>query len=348
MGAATGFAQGPEASADVVRRAVELAMQGVSADIANSVLLFVTSAFQPTSALLRAASRAANCTQVMGCVAPGIFTEQNSALHVPAAAALVLTGSLALQHQADIAVDYRLVLAAADVLAADWQDNEACRVGGIAASGMPVWRNARMAEDGYAEAGVYGAQGQVGVARGLMLRGEFRPVTAAQGHDVVFHGGKPALATLRQACGEATALNRIVACVAEDESAARQGHFSYLPVLGAQEESRSVTLAQPLAAGQWLCWTVRDEAEMARESETMMRDLKAAMPVADFGLFFCCLGRSPMLDVGSERDLQLLRQVFPGLPLIGFHGMGEVAPLSGVSRVLQHSAVLGLFKEGQV
>ena len=96
MPVATGFAQGPEANADVVRRAVELAMQGVSSDIANSVLLFVTSAFQLSPVLLRTASRVANCTQIMGCVAPGIFTETNSAIHVPAAAAMVLTEGIKL------------------------------------------------------------------------------------------------------------------------------------------------------------------------------------------------------------------------------------------------------------
>ena len=344
MGVATGFAQGPEANTDVVRRAVELAMQGVSSDIANSVLLFLTSAFQLSPALLRTASRVANCTQVMGCVAPGIFTETNSAIHVPAAAAMVLTGQLALQHQQGEA-GLRLALASADALSTDWQDSDASRLGGLTAPTMPVWRHGRVVEQGYTEAAIHGASGHVGLAHGLSRRGEFRPVTAVQGHELVFLGGKPALQTLQQACGLDVPLNRVAACVAEDEAAAAQGRVNYLPVLGAQEESRSVTLAQPLAAGQWVCWAVREDAEMLGDAESMMRDLKSAMPEADFGLFFCCLGRSPMLDIGSERDWQLLRKVFPGLPVIGFHGMGEIAPISAASRLLQHSAVLGLFEE---
>lgn len=33
------------------------------------------------------------------------------------------------------------------------------------------------------------------------------------------------------------------------------------------------------------------------------------------------------------------------MPIIGFYGNGEIAPIAGKSEMLQYSAVLGLFSE---
>ena len=44
-----------------------------------------------------------------------------------------------------------------------------------------------------------------------------------------------------------------------------------------------------------------------------------------------------------ERDLELMQNLLPDMPLIGFYGNGEIAPVNGVNEMLQYSAVLGLF-----
>jgi small ligand-binding sensory domain FIST len=36
------------------------------------------------------------------------------------------------------------------------------------------------------------------------------------------------------------------------------------------------------------------------------------------------------------------------LPLIGFYGNGEIAPIGGINELLQYSAVLGLFAKSNV
>lgn len=349
MNVATGFAQGHEPNAELVQRAVVQAMSGVRADIAGSVLLFLTSPFREPSHALKAAARAANCTQIMGCVAPGIFTEKESAINLPAAAAMVFTHGVALQCAPSAAAAHTLVLAGAGEIAAGWSDAGGTRFGVLTAAGMPLWRNGRIEAAGYCEASLQGVNGTVGVASGIRMLNTFNPVTAVQGHDLVFLGGKPALQTLQQAwptdAGELV-LNRLMACVAESEEAAARGQFQTLALMGANADHRSVTLSHPVASGLWLCWALRDTDQAERDYLQMLDQQQAALSAPpDFGLLFSCLSRSPLLDIGSERDLQLLRRRFSAMPLIGCYGMGEIAPVQGVSQLLQHAAVLGLFSE---
>jgi small ligand-binding sensory domain FIST len=40
-----------------------------------------------------------------------------------------------------------------------------------------------------------------------------------------------------------------------------------------------------------------------------------------------------------------LKKRYPGMPLIGFYGNGEIAQVNGQNQLLQYSAVLGLFAE---
>jgi small ligand-binding sensory domain FIST len=46
---------------------------------------------------------------------------------------------------------------------------------------------------------------------------------------------------------------------------------------------------------------------------------------------------------GVDQDLALLKSLILNLPLIGFYGNGEIAPIKGKNELLQYSAVLGLF-----
>src|SRR5688572_8105273 len=97
MKVATSLCMGTEASPALAAQAVSQAMEAADISIASSVLLLLTSEFarDPVPAL-RAAAKAASCTQVMGCSAPGIFTEQDWVLDAPAAAAMVFGGNVVL------------------------------------------------------------------------------------------------------------------------------------------------------------------------------------------------------------------------------------------------------------
>ena len=95
--AATGLASGRIASPDLAQRAVEQALAGLQGQAASAVLLFLSPDFasNPQPSLL-AACKAAACTQLAGCTATGILTEQEWIQDAPAAAALALSTPLSI------------------------------------------------------------------------------------------------------------------------------------------------------------------------------------------------------------------------------------------------------------
>ena len=96
MNVATSIVIGRTANPNLASQAVTLAMLKAHMSHANSVLLLLSSEFanNPQPAI-RAAAKAANCTQVFGCSATGIFTEEDWVLDAPAAAVMVFSGDIA-------------------------------------------------------------------------------------------------------------------------------------------------------------------------------------------------------------------------------------------------------------
>jgi small ligand-binding sensory domain FIST len=62
-----------------------------------------------------------------------------------------------------------------------------------------------------------------------------------------------------------------------------------------------------------------------------------------FACMFSCLARGPYYYGGNDEDLSLLKSQFPDMPIIGFYGNGQIAPIMGKNTLLQHSIVLALF-----
>ena len=86
---------------------------------------------------------------------------------------------------------------------------------------------------------------------------------------------------------------------------------------------------QPLAAEQ----DMRQSLAAAVDPEKM----------PDFALMFSCLGRGPYFHDGDDREVDCLRERFPGLPLIGCYGTGQIAPSpAGGNRLLQNAVVTAL------
>ncbi|HEY8085191.1 MAG TPA: FIST C-terminal domain-containing protein [Methylophilaceae bacterium] len=346
---ATGFAQGTEPHADLAHQAVADALNNAGAEIANSVLLFLTPHFsQDSLSSVRTAARTANCTQVVGCIAAEIFTEKTSALHQPAAAAMVFGGGVSLQHHAETPLsNLRLFLATPEAMGAAPLDQDIQRFGGVAESGRnAMWCNSREASHGSCEVELQGVVGNVGVSHGIKRLTAPLPVTATQGHDVVFVAGKPALQTLQQAWTYESELplHRIIAFILGEDD--EHGHYEMAALVAINEQERTVTLSQKLEPGQSLCWAVREPDQSPQYCAEMVLNLGAKMlQQPDFGLMFSSLGRSPHFDGGIDYTLEITRQRFPRMPLIGFYGNGEIAPVKGKNQLLQLSAVLGLFSQ---
>lgn len=342
----------PELAADVVRAALARA----GADFARSVLLFLSADFaHQAHAAVLAASRAARCLHVTGCTAPGVFTEEDWVLDRPAACAMVFCGNSGLAAHADADLPL-LSLAAPNAVTRNWLARGGRRYGLLstdaAAHGAGrIWCHGKMAEDGRCETAIAGARAAIGVSRGMRVLGEPRPV-ACNGRDVLRAGGHHALDTLLRDLPlevreqERLPFHLLAAGLirGRPEGAIDAGRYVLVPVIGVGHDERAVTLALPPDDGDHLFWAMRQglaaENDMRRLAGRLADELGAA---PDFGLLFSCLGRGPWFFGGEDRDLAVVRERFPGLPLAGAYGGGQIAPLFDGNGQLHNAAVLSLF-----
>jgi small ligand-binding sensory domain FIST len=357
--AATALVTAPKASPELAAEAVRDALERAGADIARGVLLFLSAEFarivQPA---VLAASRVARSMQVVGCTAPGIFTEADWILDRPAACAMVFGGAVAVGPPDEDGARATLTLALPQAAGTAWIAARPRRFGMLSADGAAqnpgrIWVRAKSATEGIAEAAITGASGAIAVSRGLRRLNEPAPVDRAEGYDLHRVGGHPALATLlRELPLELREMVRLPHHLlfagvmgADAEETPAQERFDLVPVIAANAEDRSVTLGGRIEAGSRLFWCMRQP--LAAERDTRVALDAAAAELAgppDFGVVFSCVGRGPYFFGGPDRDLEILRERFPGMPFIGAYGAGEIGPLASGSRLLLNSAVFALFR----
>ena len=363
MQVATGLATHPSASADLAFQAVSQAMQKADLSIASSVLLYLTPDFaRDPNPALHAAARAANCTQIMGCSAAGIFTEQDWVLDAPAAVAMVFGSGVSLLpvHEPQ-ETDLLLTLAAPSAVHTEWLEAGGRRFGGVSgdATGLgpfKVWQGGRIIEQGRCEAAVHGARGVVGVSQGVRVLSEHPyEISRSKGFDVLTLGMQSAMRVLEREVplelrsSQTIPLHLFMVGVTYGDpyTAVSDGRYRLAPIVSVNSEDGSVTLSQALSPGQHMFWALRQplaaQIDMRQTAEKLEQEL-AGTP--DFGLFFPCMGRGPWFYGGVDRDIELLQHQFPDMPMIGFYGNGEFAPLSGSNQLFQYAGVLGLFAEG--
>lgn len=359
MNIATGLvsASGYPATPDLAHDAVSQAMAKAGLTIANSVLLFLTPEFaKDPQPALRAASKAANCMQVIGCTAAGIFTEQEWVLDVPAAAAMVFGGNVRFAPATEpTPSDLIMALAAPSAINTTWLAEPGMRFGGVSgdATGQgpfKVWHGSKVSPIGRCESYILGARGEVGVSQGIRALSEPMDITQVSGYDVITLRDQPALNVLaRELPLEIREMDRLPlhllmagVTFGDVDNAIVEGRFRLIPIISTNSDDRSVTLSARLEPGEQLFWAVRQPLAAERDMRATIDRLDAQLgKTPDFALLFPCMGRGPYFYGGEDRDWALLRQRYPGIPLIGFYGNGEIGPLNQANQIFQYSAVLG-------
>lgn len=363
MSVATGLAQGRYAEPVLAARAVEAAMELAGLAHPSAVLLFLTSDFAADpQAAVTAAARAANCLQVSGCTAAGVFTEEDWVLDAPAAVAMVFGDGIALHttshsnsHPAHTP-DPTLTFVAPNALDMHWLSAGGLRIGGVSgdATGQgpySVWMGGRVQNNARCELGLSGVQLHMGVSQGIRPLTHPAEVKRVQGHDVYEVGGHSALSGLVQVlplslrAPERIPTHLLMAGIPYGEplNAMEEGRFHLLPVVGVNAETKSITVAAELPPGIDLFWAMRQPQAAEYDMRAMLQRTAPADPRPPaFGLMFPCIGRGPWFYGGRDRDIEVVKQRYPDMPLIGFYGNGEIAHTDGANRLLQYSVVLGL------
>ncbi len=361
MKVATGLAIGAAAKPELAAQAVQIAMRKAGISAPSSVLLFLSAEFaaDPQSAI-KAAAKVANCTQIIGCSATGIFTEEDWVIDSPAAAAMVfsdLNFSVPNNISSKQTEDLILTLTAPHALNTSWLNTPSLRFGGVSGDAIghgsfSVWQNAKGTTQGYCELLLNNTKGAVAATHGLKLISTPRKISASSGHDVLNLGNANALNSLISAWQKhAKSKNKppyhqIMAVHANKAALIERGDYHITSLISGNDENASVTIAKPLPAGEFLSWAIRDvdaaQIDIVKTTNALKRQL-AQEPA--FALVFSCLGRGPYFYDGIDQDLALIKTLLPHLPLIGFYGNGEIAPINGKNELLQYSAVLGLFAQ---
>lgn len=356
MKVATSIVLGRQALPALAAQAVTNAMHKAGIASANAVLLLLTSEFASNpQAAIKAAAKAASCTQVTGCSTTGIFTEEDWVLDTPAAAAMVFGGDIRLElarHNHD--QQPLLTIAAPSAINSTWLDHHT-RYGGISGDvtgqgPFSVWQNAKGDVTGYIEMFISGVKMATQAAHGLSLLSPPKLIQASQQFDVQQLGKHKALRSLQKAwdndhkAPEPLPLHLIMAVYGENAEAILQGNYHQTTIISCDEADDSVTLAHSLPVGQYLSWALRDansaQADMSIAADTLATKLGSN---PDFGLLFSCLGRGPYLYDGEDLDLKVVTKRFPNMPLLGFYGNGEIACINGQNQLLPYSTVLSLF-----
>ena len=354
MSVATAIVTADKPSATLAAEAVRQAIAKLGASQANSVLLYLSSDFAANpQAAIKAAAKAASTTQVVGCSATGIFTEDDWVADGAAAAAMVFTGDVSI---GNAAADASLVLSlvAPNAINTTWLDSPSAKFGGVSgdATGrgaFSVWQNAKGSTQGYCEIALHNTAGAVAASHGLKLLSSARRITQAQGFDCVEIGNLKALSILNNAWqkhqpNQPLATHQLMAVFANKASDIERGDYFISPIIAGNEGEQSVTLAHQLQQGQWMAWAVRDVDAAQLDIVKMVAQLKKQLVLKpQFALMFSCLGRGPYFYDGMDLDLGLVKTLLPDVPLIGFYGNGEIAPILGKNTILPYSAVLGLF-----
>ena len=352
---ATALVRGVRAHPDLAGEAVVRALERAELSRASSVLLFLTPHFAPNpEPALRAAARAAGSLQVTGCTGAGVLTEDEWLLDAPGVAAMVFGADLQLAPPAT-GNEPVLSLCTPSGLTADWLDHEPMRIGAVSGDlfghgPFKVWTSARIAESGRVDAQIAAAHGVIQVSQGMRALTSPIEVAEVHGMDVLRLGNHPALTVLVQSlppgAGEQIPMHLVLGGVTygDPDTAIRDGRYRLNHIVSANPSDRSVTLAHPLAPGERLFWAMRDALTAEREfRNTLEQAMQRLAASPDFALLFPCMGRGPHFYGNRDRDLDLLKSRFPGLPVIGFYGNGEIAPLDGTNHLYQYSTVLGLY-----
>jgi small ligand-binding sensory domain FIST len=358
---ATGLSHGPRPHPDHAATAVKKALARANLKNAHGVVLFLTPhyAANPDPAL-RAAARAAGCTQVIGCTGAGLLTDEEWLLDSAGAAAMVFGGNIRLTLPEGLA-DERPILSLCTPagLSADWLDVPAPRIGAIsgdlAGQGpFKVWSASRVADSGRVEATLAGTRSAIAASQGVRVLTSPIEVAEVQGYDVLRLGNYPALNVLVKSLPigvremEHIPLHLIMGGVTfgDPGTAIREGRYRLNHIVAANLNNLSITLSHPLNRGERLFWAMRDTLAAERDMRTVIERLHGELATPpDFAFLFPCMGRGPHFYGNSDRDLELLQTCFPDLPIIGMYGNGEIGPLDEGNHLYQYSAIVGLFAQ---
>src|SRR5436309_3477593 len=228
---------------------------------------------------------------------------------------------------------------------------------GAVAAGAPMFElyNTDAVEGALVGVALSGLTPVIGVTQGCTPIGEPYVITHAEANVIQRIGSRPALEMMTEAIRANPDIEArirragVFAGLAMDpaKSPLERGDFLVRNLVGADQSSGALAVAEPVRVGQTLQFQIRD-AQASRDDLRGMLDevatrLGARRPA--FGCYFDCAGRGRGLFGVPDHDVTLIRERLGEFPLVGFFGNGEFAPIGRRNFFHNYTGALVIFPE---
>jgi small ligand-binding sensory domain FIST len=374
--AVTAAAAAREAARDARR-----ALGGADVDLA---FLFLTADhLDGAEEALEAASEELDAAHLLGCVAEGVVGREQELEHGPGASvwAAALPGSvIETFHAVAFGTDEGVAVAGvppfdgADLVTMladpftfpasgflsklNEEEDQVPMVGGLAAGGgepeaQVLFRDDEVLTDGAVGAVLRGVRVRTVVSQGCAPVGSDSVITEAEENVVHELAGKPALDRLRTELGTMTVEQQQLAArggvlaglvIDENRSEYRRGDYLMRGLIGADEESGSLEIGEPVRVGQTLRFHVRDARSADEDLREGLTDaLNGGHPAG--ALVFTCNGRGSNMFAERDHDARAVADALGGDALAGFFCAGEIGPVGGKPFLHGFTATIAIFLE---
>ncbi len=191
------------------------------------------------------------------------------------------------------------------------------------------------------------------VSQGCRPIGRHFVVTKAERNIIHELGGRPALDQLKDIYAELPTSEQAMMqhglhvgrVVSEYQDHFVQGDFLVRNVVGIDNDSGAMAVADVFRAGQTVQFHIRDHRSADQELHTLLERAgrqSAAPPAA--ALLFTCNGRGTRLFPQPHHDAQAVQKTLGEIPLAGFFAQGEMGPVGNRNFLHGFTASLALFE----
>jgi small ligand-binding sensory domain FIST len=228
-------------------------------------------------------------------------------------------------------------------------------VGGIAVGGEEAGSQALLLEDGAHTGGAVGAvlrnvRVRTVVSQGCAPIGRDAVVTRAEGNVVYELAGQPAVERLKEELEALPVERQLLAArgllaglvIDENKPSYQRGDYLMRGLLGADDETGAIAVAERVRVGQTMRFHVRDAASADEDLRLSLEQAVAGVQPAG-ALLFTCNGRGRGMFPVPDHDARLVREVLGGDAIAGFFCGGEIGPVGGQTFVHGFTATLALF-----
>jgi len=195
----------------------------------------------------------------------------------------------------------------------------------------------------------------IGVTQSCLPLGRALKITSSNGNAIHALDGLPAIQALaRSFAGEGRALpadfSRIaphlfVAFPAGPGREVRRGQYIVRSILGVDPDDGAIIVGRETHEGESIAFALRDPQGAREDLKAMIEETLPVAGQPDLGLYFNCCARGSGLYGLADIDTSYIRNAFGPVPLAGFFGFAEIAPLRGRARLHNYAGVMALISE---